>query len=1204
VRVGTVISKAWLAHARALAGSLRAHHPDASLSVLVVDPLEGRFDPAGEPFEVLEPRNLDLPAFDAMSARYDVTELCCALKPAIMRHLLEGDETVVYLDSDVRLYAPLDGLDAAFGSGSFLLTPHLLAPLPDDGREPSDQAIVLAGLFNLGFAAARPEPEALALLQWWAARLETDSRIDPARGLVYDQRWAELMPGLSGHVSVWRDPGVNWGYWRAPTAPITRSPDGLLAGDRPLRSVHFTGVDIDGPRYLSRFDSRTVLREGDVLRDLLDEYTDGLRENGHEETSSWPYSFSRTASGIPVDRLVRELWDRAQRERAVNDPPFATAGEDQFLRWLGEVEPDAEGRQLTRYLAARHAADPALRERYPDPRGSDHEAYLAWVAEQAAREPDGLAARLRRKRGRAARPGLRRIGPGARIGAARDEVVVCIPVYGAVEMLAECLASVLDHTDPAVTILVADDATPDPAVFSLLQELETAGRLEGRELVYMRQVENLGFPENVNAGFAAAAPADVVILNSDCVVAAGWLDGLQRAARSDALVATASALTNNGTILSVPSRNHPQPGLPQGATLARAAAELLRNSLRLYPRLPTAVGHCVLVRRPFDPAFSPGYGEEVDFSQRCLLHGFVHVAADEVLVLHRGGASFGADGKANPVQGEHERIIASRYPYYHRAENAAGRAHDSTLARALGPARRALSGLSATIDARCLGPIITGTQIHTLELIRSLSETRRVGLRVIVPPDLGAHAAAELEGLANVTLVSHTSVGPGMTRTDVAHRPYQVSSSDDLALLTHAGERLLITHQDLIAYRNPGYFAGYPQWQRYQRLTRQALALADRIVFFSHHAAADALREDLIGPERVSVIYIGVDHSDGQEPAREPPGCERLGDAPMLLCLGTDFRHKNRVFALRVLEAMVARHGWTGKLVLAGPTVSHGSSAAEEARFLSTRPELAERLVALPAVDESEKAWLLERCTAVLYPTTFEGFGLVPFEAAAANRPCLFASHTALVETLPAELSTLVRWDADASAAKIVQLLADEQACTHHVRAVRREAARFIWRTTGERLADVYTETAASPAREASRLAADLAVVESERAEDKRKYTELWESLTPDARDLIAPDGPLNPDQRHAIAAAARRPLTRRIVIGPLRLLQRITGRSQPGEPAPTEAQAQTFALHIGFSNGEHMRAELAGESVPVPHESSRDWLPEEPLRSDSPSDS
>ena len=53
------------------------------------------------------------------------------------------------------------------------------------------------------------------------------------------------------------------------------------------------------------------------------------------------------------------------------------------------------------------------------------------------------------------------------------------------------------------------------------------------------------------------APADVIVLNSDCEVAEGWYEGLRRAAYSDTRVATVSTLTNHGTILSVPERNRP-----------------------------------------------------------------------------------------------------------------------------------------------------------------------------------------------------------------------------------------------------------------------------------------------------------------------------------------------------------------------------------------------------------------------------------------------------------------------------------------------------------------------------------------------------------------------------------------------------------------------------------------------------------------------
>src|SRR5437764_13101663 len=159
---------------------------------------------------------------------------------------------------------------------------------------------------------------------------------------------------------------------------------------------------------------------------------------------------------------------------------------------------------------------------------------------------------------------------------------------------------------------------------------------------------------------AMSVPADVVILTSDCVVADGWLDGLRAAAYVDSRVATASALTNNGSVVSVPERR-PMPRIPQDWSLDDAAAAIRRRSLRIRPRLPTAVGHCVYIRRSalelvgdFDRAFTPGYGEEVDFSQRCLRRGLCHVAADDVFVLHHGGGSLAPNGKPNPVQAAHE----------------------------------------------------------------------------------------------------------------------------------------------------------------------------------------------------------------------------------------------------------------------------------------------------------------------------------------------------------------------------------------------------------------------------------------------------------------------------------------------------------------------------------------------------------------------
>jgi len=1189
VQVCTVINKAWLAHARALAESLRTHEPGARLSVLIVDSIEGFVDPAAEPFEILRPADLQIDGFDAMSARYDITELCCALKPVVMRHLLDGDEPVLYLDSDVRLFAPLDGLHVALSEHAFLLTPHLLAPLDDDGREPSELAILLAGSSNLGFAATRETPQAKSLLDWWADRLRTGSRLEPSRGLVYDQRWTDLAPGMFDDVGRWHDPGVNAGYWRAATSRFELRDGAVIVDGAPLRTFHFTGFDPDRPARLSKYDNRTSLGDEPALAQICAQFAERLQACGHEECSGWPYEFATTASGAPISAVLRSLWDRAHATRAVPLSPFTAEGERSLLDWLGEADRGGgEDTGINRYLAALHAATPELRERFPAPAGEDRDGYLAWAREQAERHPGGVLALLH-NHGQAPRQGrLVELSTGESLGARRGEAVVCIPVYGAPELFAECLTSVLTHTPAETQILIADDASPDPAIGDFVRSL--AGTLQ-HELSYLRQPQNLGFPGNVNSAFAAAAPADVVVLNSDCIVAEGWLAGLRRAACSDALVATSSALTNHGTIVSVPERNRPQPGIPQDQSLAHAAGAVRAFSLRFYPTLPTAIGHCMYIRRQaldlvgdFDLAFSPGYGEEVDFSQRCVLQGLIHIAADDVFVLHHAGASFGADGKVNPIQEEHDRIVEARYPYYKRATAAAASTDFGRLPRAIASAKRAIKGPTVTIDGRCLGPLMTGTQVHTLELIKALDATNRIGVRVIVQPDMGAYAAAELGRRPRVQLLPHTDVHPQMDKTDVAHRPYQVSNANDLLMLSCAGERQVITHQDLIAYRNPGYFAGYPQWDRHRRLTREALTFADHVVFFSHHAMKDAFSEDLVEPGRARVVYIGVDHADlsASAPDTPPANAAALAQEAFLLCLGTDFRHKNRMFALRLVEALREQHGWKGKLVLAGPRVSDGSSAGEEAAYLATRPELADAVLTLPAVDEAEKSWLLANCLAVLYPTTYEGFGLMPFEAADHGRPCLFASQTALAELLPPELATLVPWDAKESASRVSALLAQPEAMQEHVLAIRRAAGPLTWQSTAEALLDVYFATAASPAREAAVMAEKLLAVEVERDELQRKYTQLWQGLTPDARTLAAPGGPLSPAAQHSLAAIVKRPLLQRLLLGPIQLAQRLRRAGRATQPvAAPSTSPDDFELHFAWANEQHMREELAGSSEP-----------------------
>lgn len=734
-------------------------------------------------------------------------------------------------------------------------------------------------------------------------------------------------------------------------------------------------------------------------------------------------------------------------------------------------------------------------------------------------------------------------GPGApERGAPR--ATVCVPLYGAHDEFVQCLGSILRHTPTDVPVLVADDAGPDPASEAWVRNLDASGVLRHRVL-WRRQEENRGFVLNCNDAFAACGQDDVVLVNSDVVVAAGWFAGLRDAAYSDSLVATATALTNHGSIVSVPDRNRPSPRLPQSTTLDDAAAGVLRASQRLRPELPTAIGHCVWLRRDaldlvggFDPAFSPGYGEEVDYSQRCILRGLRHVLADDVLVLHHGQASLGVARGRNPIQDEHERIIRARYPYYVSAVEAAESDQHGPLGRALLIASRVLRGPRVTIDGRCLNASMTGTQVHTLELIGALWRTGAVRLRIVVPVDLGDVARDALVAMTGIETVQLDDLERGAAPDDVVHRPYQVSGAEDMRWLLQMGRRVVITHQDLIAYRNPGYFAAAEDWQDYRRMTRETLALADRVLFFSEHAARDARSEGLVEDDRSEVVLIGADHDlvALDEAATVDQQLLALADRPFLLVLGTDLRHKNRPFALRVFERLREEHGWDGRLVMAGPSVAHGSSAGDEAAWLALHPRTAAHVVTLPSVSEAAKAWLLRTTAAVLYPTTYEGFGLLPFEAANAGRPCLSAPVASLRELLPDEVTTIVPWDAAQTAVAAHLVLTDADRAAELVRGVRAVAEGLTWDRAAVTVLDAYDRALHSRPSSAAGLT-DGSLIEDVR------YWGLRHDIGATGMSLVDPKHPLLPVRaQRSVAALARRRATRGPFLALLGLLQRVTG--------------------------------------------------------------
>jgi glycosyltransferase involved in cell wall biosynthesis len=757
----------------------------------------------------------------------------------------------------------------------------------------------------------------------------------------------------------------------------------------------------------------------------------------------------------------------------------------------------------------------------------------------------------------------------------RGECVVCIVLQSPPDKFALCLESVVENTPADILIAIAETCSRDPENAAILRNLAAH-----RETVLLAPATD-NPSGGVAAALAAAAPADVLLLRSDCIVGAGWQDGLRRAAYSASHVASASALGNDAGILSVPERNQAN-RLPAELTAKQASAAVSARALRLHPRLPTAVARAVYLRRDaldltggFDLSLATLDAAVTDFSQRSLASGLVHVAADDVYVFHH------SQGKLEPDESLRERdatadpVVASRYPFLSAALGESEQASDRPLPAALARGRRALCGMSVTVDARCLVAPATGTHAIVLETLRALAALNSLRLRAIVPHDLADFAARALAEL-DVELLDGSSKLADVAPSDLIHRPFQVFGSADFGLLRRLGERLVITHLDLIAYDNPSYFPSFLHWQHHRMVTRIALSRADRVAFLSADAAQEALDEQLVQPEQTVVIHPGVTYSYTAGGERErPPQLAGLGERPFLVSIGTDLHHKNRVFALELLAAMRREHSWPGVIVFAGPRADHGSSAGEEARFLAANPDLREAVFTLPWISEAQKAWLIENSLAVCHPSTREGLGLMPFEAAAYQRPCIFAATTALAEMQPAGLETITPWDAPDSAGRVLRLLADPAAVAQHVEKTRARAAELNWGLAAERLVATFEEAMAAPSRDARRVADDLALSELDRSEVHRKYDELWRALSTDGHGLTGPGGLLDAEDQRALLIVAGRPLLRRIVIGQARLLQRFVRNPAPLPPAP-ETEPEVFDLHFREMNVNHMREHLA----------------------------
>jgi glycosyltransferase involved in cell wall biosynthesis len=334
-----------------------------------------------------------------------------------------------------------------------------------------------------------------------------------------------------------------------------------------------------------------------------------------------------------------------------------------------------------------------------------------------------------------------------------------------------------------------------------------------------------------------------------------------------------------------------------------------------------------------------------------------------------------------------------------------------------------------------------GSETYVRELLRGLGRVGELEYRILLPPvapaageGLPSEVAAEYRRAQSIperlVAMGAAAARPGPLRarlagTDVVHYPLTLR-------IPPVRQPSVVTLLDLQHLDLPSMF---PRAERaFRRLAwHRSVRSASRVIVISAFVRDRAVELLGLDPRRVRVVPLGVDHE-----RLRPDGLQR---EPFLLYPARSWPHKNHD---RLFEAfaLLRRERPELRLVLTG-----GGDFARVPDGVEARGH----------VPWDEVIALMQRASALVFPSLYEGFGLPPLEAMACGCPVACSNAAALPETVNGAARLFDPHDAHEIAAAVTDVLdhADEWSAKGIA-----HARGFSWDETAQATEAVYRELA------------------------------------------------------------------------------------------------------------------------------------------------
>jgi hypothetical protein len=278
----TICSNNFLAQAKTLGDSLIKYNPDYTFIIGLCDERSKKIDYTFfDQYIIIAAKDLAIPRFKEMCARYTVSELNTSIRPFLFAHLFKiykDADIILYLDPDMRVYHGFDGIEKEIEGQNGLLTPHITTPFF------LENSFLNTGIYNMGFFALKRSSETNKLLSWWGERLEEYCIYNSAKGFFVDQLWATLFPVFFKNIIVSKNLGLNMAYWNFYERSLSTNDAGeyLVNQNQKLIFFHFSGFKSpeNRPQYPFEYN--------DIIKKIVKNYFDELIANNYRYFSKIP----------------------------------------------------------------------------------------------------------------------------------------------------------------------------------------------------------------------------------------------------------------------------------------------------------------------------------------------------------------------------------------------------------------------------------------------------------------------------------------------------------------------------------------------------------------------------------------------------------------------------------------------------------------------------------------------------------------------------------------------------------------------------------------------------------------------------------------------------------------------------------------------------------------------------------------------------